>query len=177
MIDYQPIVKKVSSIAIQVAIMLFVFLLMSTALDIWRAQQLPQGTLPVGSYTTLNEQVINFHDLEHYAADELVVVYFWATWCGPCKVTSPSVKQLAKHHPVVSIAMASGDDKVLEQYVSSSGLNIPVINDDNQAIANTWGVKVTPTVLFIKGGQIHGYTMGASGYPGLLARAWWLAKG
>ncbi len=178
MIHYNNIVKKISKIAIKIATMVLVFVLVSTLLDAWRAKQLPQGELPGGAYNTLAGQRIDFDDFaKGLPANELVVVYFWATWCGPCKVTSPSVKHLAKHYRVVSIAMASGDDQVLGQYVRDSGFNVPVINDDDQLIANAWGVKVTPTVLFVKGGQIQGYTMGASGYPGLLARAWWWAKG
>ena len=43
-------------------------------------------------------------------------------------------------------------------------------------IGKEYGIK-DASVLFIKNGQILGYTMGASAYPGLLARAWWWARG
>lgn len=174
MIASKTVFKKVLSIARQLFMYLAVFLVFSWGLDYWRGKALPIAAIPVSAYTGLDSTT---YDINALSQSQLVVVYFWATWCGPCKVTTPSVKQLAKHYPVVTIAMASGSDATLNDYVHEAGLNVPVVNDQEQAIAGEWGVGVTPTVLFIKNGQILGYTMGASAYPGLLARAWWWARG
>lgn len=150
-----------------------VFLVLSAVLDGWRGRALPLSAIPEGAYLDLKGNSV---DLSALSREGLTVVYFWATWCGPCKVTSPSVEQLAKHYPVVTIAMASGDDGVLKGYFPGSTPSLVMVNDDSQAIARQWGVGVTPTVLFVKNSTIVGYTMGASGYPGLLLRAWWWAK-
>jgi len=149
-----------------------IFIVISTALDYWRGKHLPEGNIPTAEYTDINGQVFNLNTLTH---NELTIVYFWATWCGPCKVTSPSIKQLAKHYSVVTIAMASGEDAKLRSYFKDNAL--PIINDDSQAISKQWGVQVTPTILFIKNKQILGHTTGISGLPGLWLRAWWFNLG
>ena len=38
---------------------------------------------------------VNF-DVEVFATDELTLVYFWAPWCGPCRLVSPSVNAIAE---------------------------------------------------------------------------------
>ena len=152
------------------------FYSLSFAMDYWRGKSLPVGNIPETIYLdTLNNTI----DLTQLSRDEITIVYFWATWCGPCKVTSPSIKQLAKSYPVVSVAMASGESDEIEQYFykgDTSSTRIPIINDDDQVISKQWGVHVTPTILFIKNGKILGYTTGISGYPSLWLRAWWLNK-
>ena len=149
---------------------MLMFLVLSAALDGWRGRALPQSSIPEGTYRDIEGKSV---DLSALSAEGLTVVYFWATWCGPCKVTSPSIKQLAKHYPVVTIAMASGGDDELKRYFSGAEPSLVMVNDNNQTIAKQWGVQVTPTVLFVKNGAIAGHTSGASGYPGLRLRAWW----
>jgi len=165
-------IKKLSANTLfQVAAFVILFCVVSLALDVWRGQHIPKYTLPTTPLVTLNTDTINIDSLSD---NQLVVVYFWATWCGPCKVTTPSVKQLAKHYPVVSIAMASGDNATLARFAHNAQITFPVINDNAQTLARSWGVKVTPSVLFIKNSKVLGFTAGVSGYPGLLARSWWL---
>ena len=73
---------------------------------------------------------------------------------------------------MVSIALKSGEDDALTQYFNNTESVIPIVNDTDGVISKQWGVHAVPTVLFIKDKKILAYTMGASGYPGLLARAW-----
>lgn len=159
------IIKKVSQFFAYVG----AFILLSFAMDYWRGRGLPDNNIPYDSYVDISGKQIDVNTL---SGNGLTVVYFWATWCGPCKVTSPSIKQLAKHYPVVSIALRSGENERLAKYFNNTEYEIPIVNDNDGIISKQWGVGVMPTVLFIKDKKILSYTMGASGYPGLLARAW-----
>ena len=73
-------------------------------------------------------------DTEVGKADGLVLVDFWAVWCGPCQMVAPIVEELAKEY--------DGKLKVLK-------LN----TDEDPDIAGKYGIMSIPTLLFFKGGQ------------------------
>jgi len=75
-------------------------------------------------------------------ADRLVMVDFWAVWCGPCQVLAPIVDELATEY--------DGTLKVVK-------LN----TDENPDIAGKYGIMSIPTLLFFKNGQIVEKVVGA----------------
>lgn len=64
----------------------------------------------------------------------ILVVDFWAAWCGPCKMVSPVIEQLATE---------------LSGKVVFGKLNI----DDNPITANTFGIQSIPTITIFKNGR------------------------
>ena len=71
-----------------------------------------------------------------------VMVDFWAEWCGPCKMLSPTIDALA-----------------LEYYGKAS---IGKLNVDNSSdIATKYGIRSIPCLLFFKDGEVHKQIVGA----------------
>ena len=68
-------------------------------------------------------------------AAPLAMVDFWAAWCGPCKMLSPVVEKLAAEY----------DGKVLVGKVDV---------DEEQELAERFGIASIPTVLFLKHGEL-----------------------
>lgn len=66
-------------------------------------------------------------------AQGLVMIDFWAAWCGPCRIISPTVEELAKEY--------SGKVKVAK-------LN----TDENSEIASRYKIMGIPTIMFFKDG-------------------------
>lgn len=64
-----------------------------------------------------------------------VLVDFWATWCGPCKVLSPTV------------------DEIAEEY-SSKAVVVKCNVDDCEDTAGKYGIRNIPTLLFFKDGNV-----------------------
>jgi thioredoxin 1 len=66
-------------------------------------------------------------------ADKLIIVDFWAEWCGPCRMLGPVLHDLAEKYP----------DQV-------QLLKINVDSPDNQPLAMEYGVRSIPQVTFFK---------------------------
>lgn len=71
-----------------------------------------------------------------------VLVDFWAPWCGPCRMLSPVVEELAEDF--------EGKAKICK-----------VNTDEAQDLATKFGVRSIPTLLFIKDGEIKTQMIGA----------------
>lgn len=83
-------------------------------------------------------------------AKELVVVDFWASWCGPCMMMSPIFEQLAVKYQGKALL---------------AKMNV----DENKAVPEKFGIYGIPTFVFFKGGAEIGRAVGAMGQKGLEA--------
>jgi thioredoxin 1 len=72
-----------------------------------------------------------------------VLVDFWATWCGPCRMMSPTVDTIAAEY--------AGRAKV-------GKLNV----DENLTVASRYGIRSIPTLLLFKAGQIQEQVVGTA---------------
>jgi thioredoxin 1 len=81
-------------------------------------------------------------ETEVIKGEKPAVVDFWAPWCGPCRVVSPIVEELA------------------EEY--GPAVNFFKINvDDHQGVAARFGIQGIPTILFFKDGEVVDGQIGA----------------
>jgi thioredoxin 1 len=84
-------------------------------------------------------------------SNSLVMVDFWAVWCGPCRMVAPTIEELAKEY--------AGKIKVAK-------LN----TDENPDIASRYKIMGIPTIMFFKNGEKLDQIVGAVPKPQLKAR-------
>lgn len=83
------------------------------------------------SETNLNSS--NFNN-EITNTDKLVIIDFFATWCGPCKMLSPIISEIANEY--------------------SNSVKVCKVNiDENQDLAIKYNIMSVPTLIFLKNGE------------------------
>jgi thioredoxin 1 len=88
-------------------------------------------------------QITDDNAKELIAGDKLVVIDFWATWCGPCQRMSPIVEELAKEYE---------GKAVIGKY------NV----DEGEDLVAEYGIRNIPVLLFLKGGELVHKIVGAA---------------
>lgn len=100
--------------------------------------------------------------------NEMALVYVWGSWCSICSFTSPQVNTLQSSFPVVSIAIKSGNEHQVKNYLKKHQYHFPTLVDEHNLLAMQLGVRGTPAFFMIDGkGKVYYYSIGASTYAGL----------
>jgi thioredoxin 1 len=87
--------------------------------------------------TVLNSK--NFEN-EVLKSDKPVLVDFWAVWCGPCKMLSPVVDEIADEHPEIKVCKVNVDDEA--------------------ELSVKYGIQAIPTLMVFENGELKNRSVG-----------------
>jgi thiol-disulfide isomerase/thioredoxin len=108
------------------------------------------GSAPDYTFTALDGTRVDSEELK----GQVVVLNFWATWCGPCRLEMPSLQSLHEDRSgdgvvVLGLATDTGDGSVVDAFLRERGITYSVGRASNEHRRAFGGVSMIPTTYLI----------------------------
>ncbi len=93
---------------------------------------------------------LGVHDLQ----GKVVVLDFWATWCGPCRAEAPILDALSRRWHDRGVAVVGVDTDTPDQgdpaaFARAEGLSYPIVHDETGVVSRRYGVEGLPTLVVL----------------------------
>ena len=98
---------------------------------------------------------------------KVVLVNFWASWCGPCTTEMPALQRLqdqlaAEGFTVLAVNYQEGPARI-NGFLQQVNLTLPVVRDTDGSVARSWGARVFPASYLVdRSGNVRHYMSGAA---------------
>jgi thiol-disulfide isomerase/thioredoxin len=118
--------------------------------------QLIGSAAPDFELPTLDGKNLKLSDLRGKA----VLLNFWATYCGPCKIEMPWFVELQKEYgpqgfQIIGVAMDDASTEDIAKFAKEMGVNYPILLGKDSVGESYGGVNVLPTTFFVdRGGKL-----------------------
>lgn len=145
-------------------------LVIITSIRFWMQRDIVSGSAPNINTSTLSGLNFNLYQDKRRP----ILIHFWASWCPVCKLEQSSIESISKKYPVITVAMQSGDNNELKQFMQEEKLSFNVINDQSGKLSKTYRIKGVPVSFIVnKDNKIEFTEVGYTTELGLKIRLWW----
>jgi len=155
---------------ISLASNILIFLSLILAVEWWQGTSMRQGTWPEGAKVLPS---LDGSSLSTPSGSGVTLVYIFAPWCGVCRATAGNLNQIKLWgFNVVGLALAWEQKGEVQEFISSTGLSIPVALGDED-ISRELSVGAFPSYFILSPtGRIVKAWSGYSTTAGLLLKIW-----
>ena len=98
--------------------------------------------------STLDGQAVSLSDFR----GKVVLLYFWATWCGQCRLEQPVVAEVYgkyRGRGLVTFGVTGEDQATVRHYLEENRLRLPILLDSKRTLRRLYGSLAIPTLVFI----------------------------
>jgi len=141
----------------------FVFAVSIAAVVIARAEAVPVTPAPAWKLKDLDGKVVSSEQFK----GKVVVIDFWATWCGPCRMEIPGYIELQKKYGkdglvIVGVSLDEKGPSVVKQFAEKFGVNYQMVMADEGIVEAFGGIEAIPTTFIVdRSGKIRDRKIGA----------------
>lgn len=125
----------------EIILFIFVMTLFANVVSLYKSQDLNKEKLFLHSSKLIDNSTYTIRD------EKPIMVHIWATWCPVCKAEIDNIQRLSQYYEIITIAVNSGSDYTLNEYLKENNLDLKVINDKEGTLAKKLNIAVYPTTL------------------------------
>lgn len=132
--------NKIKKVLIEIIKFSIIIFIVSNAISYYRSLDLNKNNIDENNFKLIDGSI---YKLE---SDKPLLIYYWATWCTVCKVQSPVINELSKEYEVLTIAVQSGSQEKVKDFLKEKNYSFKVLNDENAYFSSKYKITVFPTI-------------------------------
>ena len=161
--------KKILSWAKELFIFAIIIVVILNIVSFLKKPELASDTLPQFELISTTQKTISSKNYK----DKPLLIHFWATWCPACKLEASNIESISKNYEVITVAVNSGTDDEINNFLKQRNLTYTVINDSNGKFASKFSISSFPTTfIYDSDGEIKFSEVGYTSTLGLKLRMW-----
>ena len=130
---------KIKSFSKEILIGIVFLFIISNLLSYLRQPELKSEKLSLYNARLIDNSVFEIKK------DKPILIHFWATWCGACKMEAPNIDVVSKEYEVLTFVVKSGENHQIQSYMDKNQFTYHVVNDKDGRIAREFNIKAFPT--------------------------------
>jgi len=160
--------EKLKNYAKEIVIFFIIMTIFANIMSFYRS-----GDLNKESFSAINMTLLDGKKFVLPQGKPLLV-HFWATWCPTCKLEASNIELISQNYEVLTVAVKSGTDEEIQQFLDENSLNFNVLNDTAGLFSSEYKIAAFPTTfIYDKDRKLVFSDVGYTSTWGLWLRMWW----
>jgi len=160
--------EKLKNYAKEIVVFFIIMTIFANIMSYYRS-----GDLNKESFSAINMTLLDGKKFV-LPQEKPLLVHFWATWCPTCKLEASNIKLISQNYKVLTVAVKSGTDEEIQQFLDENSLNFNVLNDSKGLFSSEYKIAAFPTTfIYDKDRKLVFSDVGYTSTWGLWLRMWW----